>query len=206
MAGESAILTRRHWIFDLDGTLTQPLHDFAAIRGKLGVPANRGILEFIDAQSAPERDSLNQRLTEIERDVAERAEPNPGAVELLHALAQRQMRLGIFTRNRRECVEITLKRLGVCALFPATTIVACEDGEPKPHPQGVARLLAGWSSAPEDALIVGDFRYDLEAGRAAGIATVLLDSSAERRWPALTDLQVVSLDQLHCCWLDAISP
>ena len=31
----------RHWVFDMDGTLTVAVHDFAAIRVALGDPGRR---------------------------------------------------------------------------------------------------------------------------------------------------------------------
>ncbi|MEY4949417.1 MAG: hypothetical protein RL698_1628, partial [Pseudomonadota bacterium] len=37
----------RHWIFDLDGTLTVAMHDFDAIRTALDLPTGRPILEAL---------------------------------------------------------------------------------------------------------------------------------------------------------------
>lgn len=34
---------RRHWVFDMDGTLTVAVHDFAAIRRALEIPAEADI-------------------------------------------------------------------------------------------------------------------------------------------------------------------
>lgn len=189
-------LCRHHWIFDLDGTLTQPLHDFVAIRRQLGVPAEKGILEYIQALPEPERSNKDRQLVAMEEEVAHRALPNPGARELLLQLQADGVQLGILTRNRRNCVAISLQRLQVHGLFTEAAIIACEDVCPKPDPEGVHRLLEYWGAQPEDALIVGDFRYDLEAGRAAGIATVHLDLRGQWSWPELTDLAVSSLDQL----------
>ena len=42
-----AILARKHWVFDLDGTLTLPVHDFAVIRQALGVPQGIDILGYL---------------------------------------------------------------------------------------------------------------------------------------------------------------
>ena len=36
-----------HWVFDLDGTLTLAVHDFAAIRRHLGIPAQADILHHL---------------------------------------------------------------------------------------------------------------------------------------------------------------
>ena len=41
------LLDRPFWVFDLDGTLTEPILDFPAIKRALGLPIDRGILEEI---------------------------------------------------------------------------------------------------------------------------------------------------------------
>ena len=38
---------RTAWIFDMDGTLTESLHDFPAISKRLGLPPNEPILEAL---------------------------------------------------------------------------------------------------------------------------------------------------------------
>jgi phosphoglycolate phosphatase-like HAD superfamily hydrolase len=44
--------------------------------------------------------------------------------------------------------------------------------------------------------MLGDFRYDLEAGRNAGTATVYVDVDDENAWTHLADLRVQSLGEL----------
>ena len=68
--------------------------------------------------------------------------------------------------------------------------------EPKPSPKGIHRLLNHWEVAANDALIVGDYLYDLQVGRAAEIATVHVDPKGEFSWPELADIQVNSLAEL----------
>ena len=47
------ILGRRHWVFDLDGTLTVGIHDFPRIRALLGVPEGGDIIGHLkDAQAS----------------------------------------------------------------------------------------------------------------------------------------------------------
>ncbi|MCW8887253.1 MAG: HAD family hydrolase [Motiliproteus sp.] len=186
-----------HWIFYLDGTLTQPLHDFVAIRRELGVPTEEGILEYIARQPMPLRQQLNHRLTAIERRIARRAVANPGAVMLLQTLAEQGCRLGILTRNQRDCVDIVLNRIGVESYFEAQAIIACEDAPPKPDPVGINQIIQYWQVSPRQCVMVGDFRYDLEVGRAAGIPTVHFAADRQERWPDLTDLVVENLAQLQ---------
>ena len=44
-----ALADLRHWVFDLDGTLTVPVHDFALIRRALDIPADADILGHLAA-------------------------------------------------------------------------------------------------------------------------------------------------------------
>src|SRR5207253_7612607 len=53
-----------------------------------------------------------------------------------------------------------------------------EDGPPKPAPDGVLHLCRMLQVAPADALVVGDFTFDIVAGRAAGCRTALVTVEA----------------------------
>ena len=44
----------RHWVFDMDGTLTVAVHDFAAIRVALAIPPEDDILTHLAALPAEE--------------------------------------------------------------------------------------------------------------------------------------------------------
>ena len=192
-----AFLSRRYWIFDLDGTITKPVHDFVAIRQTLGVPEGIGILEYIADQPAPEKAFLNAQLSSIERHLAEQAEPTPGVLEFLYRLSEQGRELAILTRNQRECVEITLQRLGIRQLFEDAAIVACEDAAPKPDPGGVKKLLDFWRTSPDNCLIIGDFLYDLQAGYESDIGTVHYAADRPERWPEVTDAVIENFTVLN---------
>jgi phosphoglycolate phosphatase-like HAD superfamily hydrolase len=44
--------------------------------------------------------------------------------------------------------------------------------------------------------MVGDYQYDLQAGRSAGALTVHVDVTGSFRWPELADVSIESLDEL----------
>ena len=178
----------RGWIFDLDGTLTVAQHDFVAIRRELGIPADADILDYLGTLPLAERQELNGRLDAIELRLAQAVAPAPGAAQLIRELHQRDVRLGILTRNLRQVAMATLERIGVLDCFAPRAILGRDDAAPKPAPDGIQRLLADWQLAPTDAVMVGDFRFDLEAGRAAGCHTCLV--LPDNSWPELTDLHV----------------
>lgn len=187
---------RRHWIFDLDGTLTLAVHDFEDIRRTLGLPAGRPILEAVAERPPEEARSLTARLDALEAGLVTATSPAPGAHELLVHLQAQGCRLGILTRNTLDNARATLAHCGLDGFFAGDAILGREEAPPKPSPVGILRLLSGWSAAPASGVMVGDFRFDLEAGRAAGVATVSVDPSGAHPHGALADHRVDHLAQL----------
>ncbi len=197
MTVQHHILARRCWIFDLDGTLTVPVHDFPAIRGELGMSENDSdILLFLSSLPSEEAAVRHARLIEIEYGLADRTTAAPGAVRLLDQLLRRNARIGILTRNTREIALHTLGQIGLKGYFTADDILGRDEAVPKPHPEGIEKLLAAWGNLPDEAVMVGDYLFDLQVGRAAGTATIHVDSSCAFRWPELADIAVATLEEL----------
>ncbi|MCB2253182.1 HAD family hydrolase [Pseudomonas chlororaphis] len=176
----------RHWVFDMDGTLTVAVHDFAAIRVALAIPPEHDILTHLAALPADEAAAKHAWLLEHERDLALGSRPAPGAVELVRELAARGYRLGILTRNARELAHITLEAIGLADCFAVEDILGRDEAPPKPHPGGLLKLAAAWDVSPGEMVMVGDYRFDLDCGRAAGTHTVLVNLP-DNPWPELTD-------------------
>lgn len=188
---------RRAWIFDLDGTLTQPVHDFLHIRQELGIDPADDILATIAAQPEGKRQVMAERLDELEHFYAAQAKPAPGVLTLLEHLVGLGCEMGILTRNTRSIALESLLAIGAKDFFKEDHVLGRDEAHPKPDAHGITLLLSQWQRKPDDAVMVGDFRYDLESGRAAGAFTVHVDNS-ERHWPELTDLRVPSLHALKC--------
>jgi HAD superfamily hydrolase (TIGR01509 family) len=182
------------WVFDLDGTLTLAQHDFPAIRRELGVPAEADILTYM--ATLPERDRLAMKveLDQIELRLAAEVQAAPGAIELIRNLHRRGLRLGILTRNLQVVAQSTLAHMGILDCFAAEDVLGREEAAPKPHPEGIHLLLERWGLLPPQAVMVGDFRFDLEAGRAAGSRTCLVH--ADNQWPELAGWHVADCRRL----------
>ena len=187
---------RTHWIFDMDGTLTVAIHDFEAIRASLGLPSGRPILETIAALPVEQAAIFRQRLEEIEWELARQAKPQPGAGELLEGLQQRGARLGILTRNTQRNAYETLHACSLLDFFEPKCVLGRESVAPKPSPEGIHKLLAYWRTPARAAVMVGDYVFDLEAGRRAGTATVYVDVAGNGQWAAQADLRVQNLGEL----------
>lgn len=191
-----ASLPYQHWIFDMDGTLTLAAHDFPAIKRALGLPVDRGILECLAEMPPHEAEPLQRRLDELELEIARQAEAARGAHELLAALLKAGRNLALLTRNTRRNALATLTAAGLRDFFADELIVGRDEAAPKPAPDGIELLRERLSAPAERCVMVGDFRYDLEAARAAGVAAVYVDPSGAFPHAALADLSVRHLDQL----------
>jgi HAD superfamily hydrolase (TIGR01509 family) len=187
---------RRHWIFDMDGTLTVSAHDFEHIRRELGLEPAVPILEALNSMPAAEAGPLWQQLNELEFFYAGQASVMEGAAELLQRLHDRGCQLAILTRNTMPVVRQTLDACSLAHFFPVDHILDRDACIPKPSPDGVTRLLEFWGAEAEDTVMVGDYLYDLESGKAAGVATVHVDTRGDAQWPEYTDIRVRDLGEI----------
>lgn len=182
------IQNRALWIFDMDGTLTEAVHDFQWIRSELGLGPLDPILDSIE-QAEPERArTMNRRLHEIETELAHLARPAAGIHEFLWHLKSLGRQLAILTRNKHDIAVLTLKKAGLLEFFSEDSIVDREMAAPKPDPQGIVVHLDRTGQDATSTVMVGDYRYDLEAGRAAGTATVYMDPAGAFPFKELADV------------------
>lgn len=196
MPDSNLLKHRSHWIFDLDGTLTVSAHDFEYMRRRLGLAPQTPILEALSAMPADQAAPLWNSLNEMEFFYAGKASIMQGAPELLQLLHDRGRQLAILTRNTMPVVKQTLKTCAIDHFFPVDHILDRDACIPKPSPDGIRRLLEFWQADADDTVMVGDYLFDLEAGKAAGVATVHVDTRGNVDWSAVTDLRVKKLTEI----------
>jgi HAD superfamily hydrolase (TIGR01509 family) len=162
-------------LFDFDGTLTLPeALDFPAIKRELGCPPDQPILEYLETQTPGKRSSLMKVLEEIEDQAAEVSRPNRGAEKCLSVLKGRGIILGILTRNGLSSVKKALKKFDGVTIRDFAAVITRDESLPKPHPDGVYEAAKQMGLSTGEIMMVGDFRFDVMAGSAAGVKTVLL--------------------------------
>ncbi|KHL70493.1 HAD family hydrolase [Pseudomonas flexibilis] len=186
----------RHWVFDMDGTLTVAVHDFAAIRRALDIPAEDDILVHLAELPAEQARAKRAWLLEHERELALAAQPAPGAVALVRHLCERGVRLGVLTRNAHELAQLTLDGIGLGDCFERDDVLGRDEAPPKPHPGGLLKLAARWEIPTRSLVMVGDYRFDLECARAAGARSVLVNLPGNP-WPELADWHARDCAELH---------
>lgn len=181
-------------IFDMDGTLIEPLIDFQALRRELHIPPDDGILEHLAKQAGESRRQAMEHLEARELDAANHARPMSGAKETLHAVVAAGLKRALLTRNTRQAVEVVFRRL---PWMRFDLVLSREDGPIKPQPEGVLRACRQMGIRPERCLCVGDFRYDIQAANAAGACSVLLASTDEPPdWAGEADYTIRHLGEL----------
>ena len=184
-------------IFDLDGTLTKPQHDFDAIRRTLGIPPDRLILEFLASLPPAEARRRHAQLEAIELELAKESEPAVGCLELLARLQTEQIAVAILTRNSRNNALTSLGAMRATHYVEDQLVIGRDEATAKPDPAGILLLAERMGVGATDCLMVGDYRHDLEAGRRAGCFTLHLAHPTGATWPQYTDLAIASLTELN---------
>src|SRR5689334_12399618 len=90
-------------LFDMDGTLTEPMLDFPKIKAEMGIGA-RPILEALAEMSPHLRAQAEAVLLRHEDHAAENSTLNPGCRELLDHLTGHSIPTALITRNSRRSV------------------------------------------------------------------------------------------------------
>ncbi|HHX63316.1 MAG TPA: HAD family hydrolase [Chloroflexi bacterium] len=179
----------RALLFDFDGTLVEPGIDFGLMRRRvLDVVAAWGVdpaplralpaLEAIARVEAVLHDDearegfvarCHETILEIELEAAERVRPYAGVPDLLRALADRGLRVGIVTRNCRPAVESILARE---PLYHDVLLTRDDVPYVKPDPRHLLSALEIVGVPAACAVMCGDHPMDVQAGQAVGAVTV----------------------------------
>lgn len=179
-------------LFDLDGTLADTAPDLAYALNTLLTEhhkpllpyptirpvASNGAAALIElgfgvARTDPHFAPLRARFLEIYRaHLTRETRLFPGMAELLDAIAARGLNWGIVTNKPAFLTEPLVDQLGLredltCVVSGDTT------ANPKPHPEPLLHACKLAGSRPHECLYIGDAARDIEAGRAAGMKTLV---------------------------------
>lgn len=181
-------------LFDLDGTLADTALDLGgalnrllAEEGRPTVPIQqirpiashgaRGLLRlgFGIEKTDPGFDSLRQRfLDHYEVLFCDQTRLFDGINDMLQALTARGLRWGIVTNKPMRFTDRLVPTLGFTTA-PGAIVSGDTVGVPKPDPKPMYHAASLLGVDPAACWYVGDAERDIEAGRAAGMTTVLAD-------------------------------
>jgi phosphoglycolate phosphatase len=196
-------------LFDLDGTLADTAPDLAhALNGVLtehghaALPfeqirpvVSHGALALIRlgfgfGPEDPRFAAVRQRLLDIYRaNLTLGTRLFPGMAHVLDTLEARGMNWGVVTNKPAWLTQPLMEELGIA--HRAVTLVSGDTlPERKPHPAPMLLACREAGSEPARCVFVGDAQRDVEAGRSAGMATLVAlfgylgESDAPDTWGA----------------------
>lgn len=190
----AVLLQLKAVIFDLDGTLVDSALDFTAMCNDIGWPAGTPLLEQLALTTCP---TARQRAHDIiqrhELAGAAQASWMPGAKEAVQQLHVSGMPLAILTRNMRAATQLTVERLQI----PITRVLTREDCAAKPDPAGLLLLASDMQVPVAQVLYVGDYLFDLQAAKNAGMQSCLYLNQHNQQFAAEADWLMTDFGQLH---------
>lgn len=178
-------------IFDMDGTITKPNVDFAAIEREIGAKVGF-IIDYAERSSPEERTRALSILERHEAQAAVESELNEGVLEMLEFLSKKKLKKAILTRNSRKSVETVLRKHNLHFEY----IVSREDAKPKPAPDPIFLLSKKMEIHTDHLLMVGDYKYDIMCGKAAGTRTVLLRYKEYVETEVTPDFEITSIREV----------
>jgi len=187
----SAPLKRTLVLFDVDGTLLDSADGIsdimaeafhaagetpppaAAVRGLIGL----SLPEMIDAVTAPLPCDVREKILNGYRlryfDMVEHLVELPvyrGAASTLGRLSDMGFVLGVATGKARRSTSYLLSEMNWWPYFH--TIQCAEGNASKPATSMVRHALKETGRRPEETIMVGDSRYDMQMAKAAGVTAV----------------------------------
>jgi len=186
-------------LFDFDGTLTRPgALDFDRIKAAIGCPAQIPVLEFVRSIADPvHQQEVSSLLDKFETEGAEISEPNSGAETIIPYLKDHGILIGILTRNTLKTVIRALKNFQHTGISDFDLVITRDDHlKPKPDPEGIIWAAEKMGVRPENILMVGDFAFDIEAGKRAGAITVFLDNHGKEKTEVERVFTISTLEEL----------
>jgi pyrophosphatase PpaX len=180
-------------IFDLDGTLADT--DLVMVQTMIDFirryDPNRkvSLLELLRLSGPPITDTLkqyfpnhnNDDLVKEFADVARHMYPKyalayPGIHTFLNQLRQAQIQVAIVTSKLKRNALITLQEIGLEGAFDY--IISLDDvQQPKPHPEGIHKVLKHFGFSTDEAIFIGDSTFDYEAALNAKMAIAMVNWS-----------------------------
>ncbi len=176
-------------LFDMDGVIIESTLDVAEIKRALFGTPDIFIIEGINNLPPDQRPGAWKIVEQMEIDAARTAIIRPEAAKLLKWMDKKGIKRGIVTRNCRASVEVIRERIKL----DLGVVIAREDAEPKPAPDGVLLAIKRLRVSPAGTFMVGDFKFDIDAGRAAGCVTVFLRTPKFEYLEVDCDFEVDSL-------------
>ncbi|MCM8791929.1 MAG: HAD family hydrolase [Candidatus Omnitrophica bacterium] len=176
-------------IFDLDGTLVDAypaiIESFNFTMQKLGYPKKKGqvirravgwgdenlLRPFIKKKDLPRAISIYRE--HHKKSLVRKSRLYPRVLKVLYSLKQKGLKIAIASNRPTRFTWLIVRHLGLDKYIDD---VLCADKIKyiKPHPHIINKIIQHFKVSRNECLFVGDMNIDAQAGKAAGIKTILV--------------------------------
>lgn len=193
------------FLFDMDGTLIRMKLDFKKMRADLEDIIGNMEGSILESISKIEDKKLRKKALEYiedqEKEAADKSEIIDGSMECLKYLKERNIKIGIITRNNRESTLLSAKKTKILDFLDV--IISRDDVERvKPDSMHIEIALEKLNSDPKKSVVVGDHYFEIEAGKKMECLTVgLLSGSGTKETLKNADLIFNSIKEFYEEWI-----
>ena len=181
---------RRHWFFDFDGTLADTGEDIVLAWKKsiadigldcprfdevfrIGPTIDQLVYELFD-NATP--DLVVELTSKFRPNYDESGFPNtvpyPGVPEALVSLKNSGSKIYVVTNKRHTATQKIVRALGWDGMFDGVWSFDSIPGVKYKKPDLLAKILSDLGVSPSDAVMVGDTKGDIDAGKSNGVYTI----------------------------------
>ncbi|MFK8138755.1 MAG: HAD family hydrolase [Bdellovibrionales bacterium] len=180
--------------FDLDGTIVDSCLDFSLFKEIHNINYEHDILSYRDSLDCLEKiEDLNKKIIDFENEGAKASKIIPGAISLLENIRKLEIPTGLLTRNCRSATNISLRKHKI----NFESIITREDAPPKPDPTGLLLMAKRESVVPKNCVYIGDYIFDIETAKNAGMKSCLLLNERNTEFSKLADFTIECFSALN---------
>lgn len=147
--------------------------------------AMQALLHIVPPHLHTQISYVTSEVVNYHRDIMPMLRLQPGFVDFIDYLRDKQVRMAVHTNRRLEGIQTVLDIFGLPSYFDP--VVAADTAAPKPSPEGALRICATWQTPPETVLFVGDSEHDKETAQGAGVVFAAFNGGALRGQITATD-------------------
>ena len=140
--------------------------------------AMQALLHIVPPHLHTQISYVTSEVVNYHRDIMPMLRLQPGFVDFIDYLRDKQVRMAVHTNRRLEGIQTVLDIFGLPSYFDP--VVAADTAAPKPSPEGALRICATWQTPPETVLFVGDSEHDKETAQGAGVVFAAFNGGALR--------------------------
>lgn len=180
-------------IFDMDGTIVDSKLDFKQIKEEIKMPIDQGILEYIEnLKDESEIIRANEIVHKHELKGANESEIMRDFLLFYKKLKSKKIPIALLTRNSKVVTKITLNKHNL----EFDVVLTRDCAKAKPDPDGLYIICNQFNIKPSDALYIGDYLYDLQTAKNAGMDSGLIITEGNSEFEVKANIAFTNYSEL----------